>query len=160
MIDALDIKGRLTLRLHNAEGALVEETTANNAIMLSGRDLVAKLFLGEVAKPAFHIAVGSNSNPINVENTKLGDEKFRKAVRAVVLANDLTVVGTGDDRRSRLVLSADLDFNEPPAAAALTEAGIFTGADVNNSVMYNRVVFAPVNKTSAFKLTLVWELLF
>ena len=44
------------------------------------------------------------------------------------------------------------------ANGALTEAGLFNAAAAG--VMYNRVVFPPINKTADFKLTLIWEIIF
>ena len=51
-------------------------------------------------------------------------------------------------------MTVNLDQNE--ANGALTEAGLFT----EDNVMYNRVVFLPINKTSDFQLTLIWEIVF
>ena len=40
----------------------------------------------------------------------------------------------------------------------LREAGVFNAA--TGGVMYNRVVFQDVTKTDAFKLTLLWDIVF
>ena len=66
---------------------------------------------------------------------------------------------SGVIQRAHLSLTAVFDFNEAnDPAIPLTEAGIFTAA--TGGVMYNRVVFAPVTKTNAFKLTLFWDIVF
>ena len=62
-------------------------------------------------------------------------------------------------KRTRLTLTAVFDFGEAnDPATPLSEAAIFTAATAG--VMYNRVVFAPVTKTNAFKLTLFWDIVF
>ena len=40
----LNIAGRLTLRLHTADGRVADERVAHNDITLKGRELVARLF--------------------------------------------------------------------------------------------------------------------
>jgi hypothetical protein len=49
------------------------------------------------------------------------------------------------------------ELGEDECNGELREAGLFTAKD---EVMYNRVTFKPVNKSSEFKLTLVWEITF
>jgi hypothetical protein len=61
--------------------------------------------------------------------------------------------------RLRVTLQTVFDFaeaNDP--SVPLREAGIFTAE--TGGVMYNRVVFEPVTKTNAFRLTLFWEIIF
>lgn len=131
----------------------MDEVAANNSIVLTGRDLVALRFIGQ-GNPVSHVAVGTGAAPTDPGATaNLGTELFRKAINPINLATDLT---TTNDGKRKVVLSTDLDFNE--ANGALTEAGLFNAA--SNGVMYNRVVFPPVNKTLDFKLTLIWEITF
>jgi hypothetical protein len=60
--------------------------------------------------------------------------------------------------RVKVAVSAEYDFGEGNGAQPLTEAAIFTA--LTAGTMYNRVVFDPVTKSSAFKLSLLWEILF
>jgi hypothetical protein len=64
----------------------------------------------------------------------------------------------GDVKRIRVGLTASFDFGEANGPEPLQEAGLFNAAA--DGVMYNRVVFEPVTKTDAFKLTLLWEVVF
>ena len=68
--------------------------------------------------------------------------------------------GTGPDevKRVRARLTAVFDFGDANGTEPLREAGIYTAE--NGGVMYNRVVFEPVTKTDAFKLTLLWDIVF
>jgi hypothetical protein len=152
--DSIDPKGRLTLRLINRADEVVSETASHNDIVLTGRDLVAKLFINEPIAPVSHVAVGTGNAPTAPGSTAaLGAELFRKVINTINPAQHLS---TTQDGKKKVLISCDLDFNE--ANGALTEAGLFNAA--NNGVMYNRVVFPPVNKTSDFKLTLIWEITF
>ena len=153
--EAFDMKGHLTLRLHDRHGELVRELEADNDIVLTGRDLVAKLFANIDITPISHIAVGTGATAVDpVADKKLQSELFRKAITPIDPAKDITPV----ENKVRVVVSTELDFTE--GNGALTEAAMFNSNDIGSSVMYNRVVFPPVNKTSDFKLTLVWEILF
>ena len=153
--EVLDMKGRLTLQLYDREGALVRELAADNDIVMTGRDLVAKLFSKVTIDPISHIAVGKGTTPVNAaKDVKLESELFRKPITPIDPAKDIKPV----DKKVRVVVSTELDFAE--GNGALTEAAMFNGDTEGASIMYNRVVFPPVNKTSDFKLTLVWEILF
>jgi hypothetical protein len=153
--EAFDMKGHLTLKLHNRQGELVCELDADNDIVLTGRDLVAKLFANINITPISHIAVGTGTAPVDpAADTKLQSESFRKAITPIDPAKDITPA----ENKVRVVVSAELDFTE--GNGALTEAAMFNSDAPASGVMYNRVVFPPVNKTSDFKLTLVWEILF
>src|SRR4051794_22864096 len=153
--EAFDMKGRLTLLLRNRRGDLVHEISADNDIVMTGRDLVAKLFAKVSIDPISHIAVGKGATAVDpAVDQKLESELFRKGITPVDPAKDITPV----DKKVRVIVSTELDFAE--GNGALTEAALFNGSDPAASVMYNRVVFPPVNKTADFKLTLVWEILF
>lgn len=146
--------GQLTLQLRNRQDELVSEISAHNDIVLTGRDLVAKLFINEPITPVSHVAVGTGPAPTDPNVTAaLGVELFRKAINPINTAQHLT---TTVDGKKKVLISCDLDFSE--GNGALTEAGLFNAA--SGGTMYNRVVFPPVNKTNSFKLTLIWEITF
>ena len=86
-------------------------------------------------------------------NSQLESELFRKEINPIDITKDLT---TTNDNKKKVMITAELDFNE--GNGALTEAGLFN-AD-SGGIMYNRVVYLPINKTSDFKLTLIWEIIF
>ena len=46
LTDRIEMKGRLRLQLSNRKGEMVKEVAANNAIVLTGRDMVSRMFLG------------------------------------------------------------------------------------------------------------------
>jgi hypothetical protein len=133
---------------------IVEQISANNNIVLSGRDLVAKLFINEQIAPISHVAVGTGTTKVDPKtDTNLNTELFRKAITKIDPTQNLT---TTIDGKKKVKITTELDFNE--ANGALTEAGLFNANA--GGVMYNRVVFPAINKTNDFKLTLIWEILF
>jgi hypothetical protein len=152
--ETMNIVGRLTLQARDRSGRLLDQLTANNSIVLTGRDLVAKLFVHENIGTVSHVGVGTGTAPVNPSgNTALAAELFRKQLRAVDPTTDLTVV---NGTNVKVTLNAELDFGE--GNGALTEAGLFNAAA--GGVLYNRVVFPPINKTTDFKLALIWEIVF
>ncbi len=151
--DHIEMKGRLTMRIYSKTGELVSQQTADNDIVRTGRDLVAKQFigLGGGIAPISHLAVGTGTTPVSPQNdTALGSEIGR------VLINPATQLANTPEGRVKVTVTADLDFSI--GNGVLTEAGLFNAATAG--VMYNRVVFPAVNKTTDFKLTLIWEILF
>ena len=154
LTESIDPKGRLTIQIRDAQHQLVSEVAAQNSIVLSGRDIVARRFVGLGIDPVTHVAVGTNMDPTDPNATAtLGAEVFRKGINTIDPTLHIT---TTDEGKRKVTLSCDLDFNE--GNGALTEAGLFN--DSIAGVMYNRVVFPPVNKTIDFKLTLIWEITF
>lgn len=152
--ETMNIVGRLTVQARDRAGRLLDQTTANNSIMLTGRDLVAKLFIHENIGTVSHVAVGTGTAAVNpADNTALAAELFRKPLRTVDPVVDLVVV---NGTNIKVTLSTELDFGE--ANGALTEAGLFNAP--TGGVLYNRVVFPPINKTTDFKLALIWEIVF
>lgn len=164
MTEGLDMQGRLTIQTFNQQGQLVNDIAANNAIVYTGRDLVAKLFLNQTIDPIRYLAIGTGNKPIDPSNDKaLQTEIFRKELKPLDLARDLTQYQAESNpasvAKSMVRLSADLDFNEPQDQQTnITEAGLFNAK--SGGVMYNRVVFPVISKTKDFKLTLVWEIIF
>jgi hypothetical protein len=154
LTESIDPQGVLRVQMRGLDGALVEEFMARNSIVLTGRDMVAKQFAGQAIGPVSHMAIGTGSAPTDPNATNaLGTELFRKTLNPINPALHIT---TTSDNKKKVTLSCDLDFNQ--GNGALTEAGLFNAA--SGGVMYNRVVFPAVNKTAAFKLTLIWEITF
>jgi hypothetical protein len=102
------------------------------------------------------MAVGTGANaPADTDAALQAQRSDRKAITSNVLTQFLD----SGVSRIRVSLQAVFDFNEAnDPAVPLREAAIFTAAA--GGVMYNRVVFEPVTKTDAFKLTLLWDVIF
>jgi hypothetical protein len=151
--DALDPRGRLTVRITDARNVVVETIHVHNNIVLSGRDLIAKLFVNQPIDPVSHVAVGTGDTPVAPADDKLAKELFRKPIAPI---DPSLHIATTNENKRKVTITADLDFAE--AIGELTEAGLFNAE--KEGLMYNRVVFPPINKTTDFKLTLIWEIIF
>jgi hypothetical protein len=187
MNENLEMHGVLTLQLTDQSGCLVYEQRCHNHIVTSGRMLVAQLFGGVTTglspTKVTHMAVGTDgTEPVDADPSLKAQRGSRKPIDEVkytsflgAAAGATSVVtpavspvrprpGVGPIlipalTRVRASLTAVFNYDEAnDAATPLREAGIFT--DATAGVMYNRVVFEPVTKTSAFKLTLLWDIVF
>lgn len=133
---------------------LVEEIHANNTIVTSGRRLVAQLFskdFKDTIKPVSQIAIGGNDKAVSDDDLQLAQEIFRKKINPI---KDSDLVLLPDSKRIKLTITADLQAEE--GNGELKEAALFN----EDKVMYNRVIFKPINKTPDFTLTLIWEITF
>jgi hypothetical protein len=151
--DTMDIKGSLTIQKRDLNNQLVEEIHANNTIVTSGRRLVAQLFskdFKDTIKPVSQIAIGGNDKAVSDDDQKLDQEIFRKEINPIK-DSDLVVL---PDKRIKLTITADIPAEE--GNGELKEAALFN----EDQVMYNRVIFKPINKTPDFTLTLIWEITF
>jgi len=162
--ETMDMRGAVTLRIEDAGGRVIEERRHPNRIVKSGRGLVAKLFGGVAtgAPPSkvTHVAVGTGAAVPTDDDAALQAEVARNQIASVVYADfDEPVTGSTEViKRTRASLTAVFDFGQANATQPLVEAGVFAAA--SGGVMYNRVTFAPVTKTPAFKLTVLWDIVF
>ncbi len=160
MIEKIEMRGRLSLIMTDRQGRQISRQAYDNHIVSSGRSLVAEMFSGQFGGPpptaVSHMAVGTGSTAASDGDTALESQRGdRNAITSATLA-------TFDDsgvQRVRVSLQTVFDFDQVnDATIPLREAGIFTA--LTGGVMYNRVVFEPVTKTNAFKLTLLWDVIF
>jgi hypothetical protein len=173
--DRIEMRGQLRLCLTDQAGRVVQERQYHNRIVTSGRMLVAEMFSGVTsgAPPTAvtHMAVGTGATDPTDDDKNLLEPRplappgaAQRGARKPITVEEPepfeeAVPGTGDKvKRVRVSLSAVFDYNEANGGEPLREAGVFTAEA--GGVMYNRVVFEPVIKTSAFKLTLLWDIIF
>jgi hypothetical protein len=157
------MQGALSVQLADHAGRVVRQMHCQNRIVTSGRNLVAQLFGGQSGgvppSRVTHMAVGTDNTPPTDTDTALRAERApRKAITSVDYSEITEGEGVNLIRRVRARLTAVFDFNDANGTEALQEAGIFTAETAG--IMYNRVVFEPVTKTNAFKLTLLWDIVF
>ncbi len=154
-----DMRGRLTLRVSDEEGRTLYERPHKNRIVTSGRMLVARLFggveSGATLAQVTHMAVGTNGTaPTDADVALRAQRGDRKKIGEVSYEE----FPEGGVTRVRARLTAEFDFDEANGNDPLREAGVFNAEE--EGIMYNRVVFDPVTKTDAFKLTLIWDIVF
>ncbi len=162
MTDRLDTRGHVTLRLTDRAGRIVDERRRRNRIVLSGRFMIAELFSETTSPPGpiSHIGVGTDgTTPADDHEALLAP---RGARREITERDTERLTERTEDReevvRVRVSLTAIFDYDDANGTEPLREAASFNGEE--DGVMYNRVVFEPVTKTDAFRLTLLWEVVF
>ena len=163
MRESFDMHGRMTLRLTDPNGVIVHEQQQRNRIVRTGRLMVAQMFAGVQSgvtpTKITHIGIGTDgAAPADSQTTLLAERAPRKPVSAPVYTDFTETTGGQPVERVRVQVSAEYDFGEGNGADPLREAAIFTAETAGT--MYNRVTFDPVVKSSAFKLSLFWEILF
>lgn len=165
MQDRNEMRGQLTLRLTNQIGHVIQERQYHNRIVTSGRMLVAQMFGGVISgappTPVTHMAVGIGAADPSDDDTELvAPRGARNPIAAPqYISFEEATPGTAEKvKRVRVALTAVFDYDEANGREPLREAGVFTAE--TGGVMYNRVVFEPVTKTRAFKLTLLWDIIF
>jgi len=167
MNETNEMRGCLTLRVSDREGRVIHEQPCKNRIVTSGRLLVAQLFggveTGAPPTPVTHMAVGTGGgtppqdDEVALQNQR-GDRKEIGPVEYVPFADP----NSDGIMRVRATLTAEFDYDEANGQGddtdPLREAGVFNAA--SEGVMYNRVIVPDVTKTNAFKLTLIWDIVF
>lgn len=163
MNETNEMRGCLTLQVSDRDGHVIHEQPCKNRIVTSGRRLVAQLFGGVTFRPSptpvTHMAVGTGGTAPSDGDTSLQAQSGgRKQISEVKYEQFDESGTTGQIRRVRATLTAEFDYGEANDVDPLREAGVFNAA--TGGVMYNRVVFPAVTKTNAFKLTLIWDIVF
>ena len=163
MRETIEMRGAVTLELTDAAGAVVHRQQYPNRIVKSGRRLVAELFGGakggKPPSPIGYVAVGSNGDAANDDQLALGNQiGDRKPIEQITYTDFDDKPGGSTETIKRTRVSVSAVFESADSNAVLREAGLFTAA--SGGVMYNRVRFEDVTKTTAFKLTVLWDVVF
>lgn len=162
MKENMEMHGAVRLILTDRDGRTVIDNCYKNRIVKSGRLLVAQLFGGiTIGKPPVkisHIGLGSGDQKVTDSQTDLVAQRLRKPITEVSYSDVNETMLEGKVERVKVSLRTVFDFAEANDKEPLCEAAIFN--DATGGVMYNRVVFPPVTKTDAFRLTLMWDVVF
>jgi hypothetical protein len=165
VLESMDMRGRFTVHLTDGAGQVVHRQVRSNHIVKSGRRLVAELFggvaTGTPPTQVSHVAVGTNGAPPSDDDGSLKAQRGDPNPITEVAYTDFDepIPSTTDVvKRTRVSVTAVFDFDQANGSAPLREAGLLTAA--TGGVLYNRVVFQPVTKTDAFKLTVLWDIVF
>ena len=165
MRETTEMRGAVTFELTDAAGNVVHRQERCNRIVKSGRRLVAQLFGGVTSgtppSPVTHVGVGTDGTAATDDNTQLGGQRGGRNPITQITYTDFEEKPPGSTetvKRTRASLTAVFDFSEANGPDPIREAGVFTAA--GGGVMYNRVTLEPVTKTNAFKLTVLWDVVF
>ncbi len=156
------MKAKLHLILTDPGGTVVAERREHNTVMATGARLIADLFAG-TGSPITHMGVGTNDDaPEDVGVTALtngsGDDTALVGSTTTTIAASAFTATLVEERR---VVQVRVRATLPNDAAVgrIREAGLLAQGE-GDPVLYNRVVFAPVDKGDDHELTLFWEVEF
>ncbi|MGB5156365.1 hypothetical protein [Desulfobacterium sp. N47] len=158
------MKGRLLIELRNREGKVVERQTVENAVMQGGGEMIARLFSGQ-GFPISHMGVGTSDmeEPDSFDTTALindenSDYGSLSGETEVALPPQSFAIEHNAEKR---VYTVKVRGTLPAAAAVgmIREAGLIAKNE-STSVLYNRVIFAPMSKGDDHELTMFWEVSF
>ena len=158
------MRGRLRLELRDGDQRLVAERAATNSVMRTGGSLVAGLFAGQ-GSPITHMGVGtSDADDPTFALTALantadgnGSGALSGSTEVAIAPTDFTIVP--DDVRRLFLVKVRATLQPADAVGTIREAGLVSRA-ADTSVLYNRVLFTPVEKGDDHELTLFWEVSF
>lgn len=146
------MRAQLRIEMRNASGALVALRQEYNAVLRGGADLLARLFSGQGAGIT-HMAVGTSDAP---ESETFATTALADAVEVPVSPEAFQIDPPDTVKRVvRVRLRATI-----PAAQALPEAvreAALVSRQGDTATLYNRVIFAPIQKGNDHELTLFWE---
>jgi hypothetical protein len=138
--------------LRTADGRLVATRSAGNAVLRGGADLLARLFTGQ-GGGITHMAIGTSDAP---EGDTFGTTSLTSGVE-VAIPREAFQVDPPD--AAKRVVRVRVRATVPAATAmaeAVREAALVSRVG-DTAVLYNRVVFAAIEKTTDHELTLFWE---
>lgn len=135
------VKATGVVNIYDAAGKLVQ---SNNTVLTLGKEWIAQRCTGQITSLVTQIGVGTSSTPVSVSDAGLGAEIAR-----VALASAGAV-----DPQNKAIIRYSASFVEGVATGGLTEAGLFTAANV----CVARTVFSVKNKGADDVFTVVWEI--
>ncbi|GAA5787150.1 hypothetical protein GCM10007860_33650 [Chitiniphilus shinanonensis] len=151
--------GVLGIVVRDLDGRIVEERRVKNLITTAGRVALAQLMTGGASPGRLQIAVGGSGKETAPEQTALLDP---------LDIADATVPALGaappeDEAPPRVKATVQATLPARGSAGevqALQEAGIVITLSNQQTVLYNRVTFPPINRSGNLELTLTWEVIF
>ncbi len=158
------MRGRLRAELRGPAGQLVAVRRAKNTVMRGGATIIAELFAGQ-GEPITHMGVGtSDAAPEDVGVEALRNEAVGES--PALTGATTTPVAPGSIRfdvdETRRLVTVRLRATLPADAAVgrVREAGLVQRTEGDGGPvdrLYNRVIFAPIDKGDDHELTLFWE---
>jgi hypothetical protein len=137
----IKLTGALELRLEREDGS-IEVTTVENLVLTAGKGVVADRMKAVPTTSHFtHMAVGTGSSPVNVNDIGLAAEIARVVLGAATVA--------------AAVVTYTAQFGPGVGTGALQEAGIFN-APAGSGVELCRTLFAIINKAAGDTLNVTW----
>lgn len=160
------MRGRLRAELRRRGGELVAERRATNTVMRGGARIVAELFAGQ-GGPVGHMGVGtSDAAPEDVAVDALRNEEVGESPPLAGATTTPVAAGSVrfevDDTRRLVTVRLRATLPADAAVGRIREAGLLQRTTPEDGEptdrLYNRVIFAPIDKGDDHELTLFWEI--
>ena len=141
----------LRLELRRTDGGLITAREAHNSVLRSGAGLLANMFAMK-STGITHMAVGSGDAP---ESQDFATTALTNATE-VTISPDAFQIDPPDPVKR--VVRVRVQGTVPAALnlGTVREAGL-VAHNGDTASLYNRVVFAPIDKAADHELTLFWE---
>ena len=159
--EELAMRGVLTLELLDTSGTLLERRRVNHLITLRGKQMLAYLMLALWPLPtAWAIVVGTGTNEPKDDDSALQTPVDRAEIAST--GRNASRYAPQKDAKGfvRVTVSASLPARTEGSTQPLTEAGVEITLGKDTKVLFNRVTFAEVNRSTNMVLNLSWEISF
>lgn len=146
------MRAHLRLELKAAKtGETLAVRQEYNSVLRSGADLLARLFSGQGAGIT-HMAVGTSDAP---EGEAFDSASLADAFE-VAIPPDAFTIDPPDPVKRVVRVRVRATVPAPEALGTIREAALLSRQG-DQATLYNRVTFAPIEKTGDHELTLFWE---
>ena len=141
----------LRVELRRTDGGLITVREAHNSVLRSGAELLANMFAMK-STGITHMVVGSSDTPETQDftTTTLTDPT------EVAITPDAFQIDPPDPVKRVVRVRVQGTVPADANLGSVREAGLVAHAGEIAS-LYNRVVFAPIDKQAGHELTLFWE---
>jgi hypothetical protein len=141
----------LRVELRRTDGGLITVREAHNSVLRTGADLLANMFAMK-STGITHMAVGSSDTP---ETQDFSTTALTNPTE-VPITPDAFQIDPPDPVKRVVRVRVQATLPADANIGTVREAGLVAhnGATVS---LYNRVVFAPIDKAAGHELTLFWE---
>ena len=145
------MRARLRIELKDSDGRVIEQRDACNAVLQGGAGLLARLFAGQ-GSGITHMGVGTSDVP---ESETFGTTSLAGVTEVPIPADAFQIDAPDPVKRVvRVRVRGTVPATE--AVGTIREAALVARSG-DATTLYNRVVFAPIEKGDDHELTLFWE---
>jgi len=146
------MRAHLRIELKSKAGETVAVRQGYNSVLSGGADLLARLFSGGQGEGITHMVVGSSDAP---ESDVFGTTELTDPTEVPISTDSFQIDPPDPVKR---VVRVRVRGTVPAAdgVGTIREAALVS-RNGDSATLYNRVTFAPIQKTDDHELTLFWE---
>jgi hypothetical protein len=146
-------QGRLLLTIRDERGEVVATRAAKNRVLRGGAEVIAGLFAGTRDVPIDKVRLGFGQATIDPTSDKLTPPPTPDIPAAALeapVAKEHFTVRPGD---GQVTVDVAAPFTPSQNIDGVSEAGLVSG-----DVLYNQVIFEPVNLRTGQVVTFFWQI--